>query len=262
MRVKFNSDRIIFSPEFLREGHALYDNLYPSRIIIGDNSDKSKIFANLLLEGSDQKNTPIIFMSSKEAEAVKLFANTFLAMRVSFFNELDSFSMEHALDTETIIDSICLDKRIGKGYNNPSLGYGGYCLPKDTKQLLSNYKDIPQTLIEAIVSSNKTRKDFIADKIISKNPNSVGFYRLVMKEGSDNYRDSAVLDIISRILDAGIKVFIFEPTLKKEDDLYALSIEDISFFKKNSEIIIANRKSSALDDVLEKVFTRDIYGIN
>jgi len=263
LRKKFSTDRIIFSPEFLREGNALMDNLYPNRIIVGNDCEKSKSFARLLLEGSKLTELEPIFTSSTEAEAIKLFSNTFLAMRVAFFNELDSFSMVNDLNTKNIIDGVCLDPRIGSGYNNPSFGYGGYCLPKDTKQLLANYKNVPQTLIQAIISSNKARKDFIAEQIYAMNLRSVGFFRLVMKKDSDNFRTSAIFGIMNRIKEKGIDVFVHEPLIQNQklfNDF--ILINDIDEFKTSSDLIVANRMSNDLLDVKSKLFTRDIFGEN
>ena len=257
-----NSNRIIFSPEFLREGRALYDNLYPSRIIIGSQCDNGKAFADLLVNAAEKNNIDILFIPPTEAEAVKLFANTYLAMRVSFFNELDSYAMSNSLDTKSIIKGVCLDSRIGDGYNNPSFGYGGYCLPKDTKQLLANYEYVPQTLINAIVSSNSTRKDFIAEKIIQLRPKIVGFYRLVMKSGSDNFRFSAIQGIMKRVKAKGIEVIVYEPELNKKEFFGSRVVSDISEFKTISDIIVANRKSDSLLDVDEKCFSRDFFGDN
>ena len=259
---KFQTDRVIFSPEFLREGQALKDNLHPSRIIVGSQCKAGKEFASLLKQGAEKVNIEMLFIRSTEAEAVKLFANTYLAMRVSFFNELDSYSLAHGLDTKSIIDGVCLDDRIGKGYNNPSFGYGGYCLPKDTKQLLANYEKVPQTLIEAIVLSNTTRKDFIADEILKRNPKVVGFHRLVMKEGSDNFRSSAIQGIMKRVKAKGITVVIFEPSL--EEDLFFGSkvLRDIEEFKKVADVILTNRLAAELDDFSEKVFSRDVFREN
>lgn len=256
---KFLTDRVVFSPEFLREGKALYDNLYPSRIIIGSRINSAEIFANKLAQSANKKNIEILFMPSEEAEAVKLFANTYLAMRVAFFNELDSYALTNQLDTESIINGISLDERIGKGYNNPSFGYGGYCLPKDTKQLLSNFRQIPQTLISAIVSSNEKRKEFIANSILEKSPKSVGFYRLVMKQGSDNFRSSAIQGIIEIIENKGINTFIYEPTLNENFFNNSEVINDINKFKSISDVIVANRISDELKDVKKKVFTRDLF---
>lgn len=259
VKQKYNIDNIFFSPEFLREGKALYDNLYPSRIIIGEKNEKAKIFAKLLIDAAEKKDVKILFMNSMEAEAVKLFANTYLALRVAYFNELDTYAKTKGLNSKDIINGVCLDPRIGDLYNNPSFGYGGYCLPKDTKQLLANYKDVPQNLIEAIVNANKTRKDFITEEILEKNPEIVGVYRLTMKSGSDNFRSSAIQDIIKNLRANNIKVIIYEPTLNKtEFDGFEI-VNDINKFKENSSIILANRKESLLDDVKDKVYTRDLF---
>ena len=260
LQEKYATDRVIFSPEFLREGQALKDNLYPSRIIVGSQLEAGKVFANLLVQGADKSEIETLFIRSAEAEAVKLFANTYLAMRVSFFNELDSYALAHDLDTKNIINGVCFDERIGQGYNNPSFGYGGYCLPKDTKQLLANYDQVPQTLIQAIVSSNTIRKDFIADAIIKLNPNVVGIYRLVMKQDSDNFRASAIQGVIKRIKAKGIEVVIYEPTYDKDEFFQSKVFESIEEFKNTSDVIISNRMSAELDDVTEKVFTRDVFG--
>ena len=262
LQEKFETDRVIFSPEFLKEGQALKDNLYPSRIIVGSQCKASVEFAGLLKQGAEKESIETLFIRSTEAEAVKLFANTYLAMRVSFFNELDSYSLAHELGTKNIINGVCLDERIGVGYNNPSFGYGGYCLPKDTKQLLANYDQVPQTLIQAIVLSNTTRKDFIANEIIKMNPKIVGFYRLTMKEGSDNFRSSAIQGIMKRIKAKGIKVVVYEPSFGEDDFFGSKILNDVNEFILKSDIIVANRMSDELRYVQQKIFTRDIFGEN
>jgi len=262
LQEKFESDRVIFSPEFLREGQALKDNLYPSRIIVGSQCKAGEEFAGLLKQGAKKVDIETLFIGAAEAEAVKLFANTYLAMRVSFFNELDSYSLAHKLDPKSIINGVCLDDRIGDGYNNPSFGYGGYCLPKDTKQLLANYEQVPQTLIEAIVSSNTTRKDFIANEIIKINPKVVGFYRLIMKEGSDNFRSSAIQGVMKRIKAKGIKVVVHEPSFGEGEFFGSKMLNDVNEFILKSDLIVANRMSDDLRHVQHKIFTRDIFGEN
>lgn len=260
LQKKFKNKRIIFSPEFLQEGSALKDNLYPSRIILGGSCVQTKLFAKMLLKSAEKKDIQVLYMKSSEAEAVKLFANSYLAMRVSFFNELDSFSLMNDLDTRSIIKGICLDPRVSDGYNNPSFGYGGYCLPKDTKQLLSNFGEVPQNIVKAIVDSNKSRKDFIADQILKTNPKVVGIYRLIMKEGSDNFRSSAIHDIIKIIKSQKVKVIVYEPLLSRDNSYSYNKIESLESFKLSSNIIVANRMSNELMDVESKVFTRDFFG--